>query len=272
MKMYRKLAILILCLFLFASAAFGESNAETAWYELSDDECVITLRLPVVNDDGWTFEISEPRTIELLTMETLGDEPDEDVPDKLWVASFRATGEQFGNATIECTNASVGTYSIDLFAVENGQIQIVDTCSPEDIDNAYVLAAGSADIRREPDAQSESIGTVPEDAQLGWCGKTALDERGMIWFEVEWNQNESGWVSAEDGKLMNMDLIVEFTGDQVNVRNQPGLDGEIVDVFPRGTAALYLNACEVDERGVAWYSIRTNGGPCWVSSKYAKIR
>ena len=94
----------------------------------------------------------------------------------------------------------------------------------------------------------------------------------MIWFEVEWNQNESGWVSAEDGKLMNMDLIVEFTGDQVNVRNQPGLDGEIVDVLPRGTAALYLNACEVDERGVAWYSIRTNGGPCWVSSKYAKIR
>ena len=69
-----------------------------------------------------------------------------------------------------------------------------------------------------------------------------------------------------------IDLIVEFTGDQVNVRNQPGLDGEIVDVLPRGTAALYLNACEVDERGVAWYSIRTNGGPCWVSSKYAKIR
>ena len=57
MKMYRKPAVLILCLFLFASAAFGESNAETAWYELSDDECVITLRLPVVNDDGWTFEI-----------------------------------------------------------------------------------------------------------------------------------------------------------------------------------------------------------------------
>lgn len=270
--MYRKLAVLILCLALSAFVALGENDSETEWYELSDDECVITLRLPLANDDEWTFEISEPKTIELLTMETIGDEPGEDAPEKLWVASFRATNKQFGNATIECTNASVGAYIIDLFAVENGQIQIVDTCSPEDIENAYVLATGSADIRMEPDAQSESIGTVQEDAQLGWRVKTALDERGVIWYEVEWNQNESGWVSAEDCGLMNFDLTVEFTGDQVNVRNQPGLDGEILDVFTRGATALYLNACEVDERGVAWYSIRTNGGPCWVSSKYAKIR
>ena len=271
MKSIIRIVVLLLCLSMLVSAALGENASEAAWYELSGDECVVTLRLPVVDDDGWAFEISAPETIELLTMETIGDEPGEDAEDRQWVASFRATGTQFGHATIECRSASVGIYSIDLFAVENGQIQIVDSCAPADIEKACVLTTGDVNIRREAALQAESIGTVRADEQLAWLGGTAVDERGMIWFEVAWNGTGSGWVSARYSKLMDYDLIVEFTADQVNVRNQAGLDGEIVDAFSRGDTALYLNACALDERGVAWYSIRTSGGPCWVSSQYVHL-
>ena len=272
MKYMIGMVALLLCLSMMVSGALGEHASEEAWFELSGDECVVTLRLPVVDDSGWAFEISNPETIELLTMETIGDEPDEDAEHRQWVASFRATGTQFGHATIECRSASSGIYSIDLFAVENGQIQIVDSCSPADIEKACVLTTGEVNIRREAGLQAESIGTVHADEQLAWLGGTSVDERGMIWFEVAWNGTGSGWVSARYSKLMDYDLIVEFTGDQVNVRNQAGLDGEIVDVFSRGDTALYLNAAALDESGVAWYSIRTSGGPCWVSSQYVKLR
>ena len=272
MKYMIGMVALLLCLSMMVSGALGEHASEEAWFELSGDECVVTLRLPVVDDSGWAFEISDPETIELLTMETIGDEPGEDAEHRQWVASFRATGSQFGRATIECRSASVGTYSIDLFAVENGQIQIVDRRSPADIEKACVLTTGEVNIRREAGLQAETIGTVHADEQLAWLGGTSVDERGMIWFEVAWNGTGSGWVSARYSKLMDYDLIVEFTGDQVNVRNQAGLDGEIVDVFSRGDTALYLNAAALDESGVAWYSIRTSGGPCWVSSQYVKLR
>ena len=272
MKYMIGMVALLLCLSMMVSGALGEHASEEAWFELSGDECVVTLRLPVVDDSGWAFEISNPETIELLTMETIGDEPGEDAEHRQWVASFRATGSQFGHATIECRSASIGTYSIDLFAVENGQIQIVDSRSPADIEKACVLATGEVNIRREAGLQAETIGTVHADEQLAWLGGTSVDERGMIWFEVAWNGTGSGWVSARYSKLMDYDLIVEFTGDQVNVRNQAGLDGEIVDVFSRGDTALYLNAAALDESGVAWYSIRTSGGPCWVSSQYVKLR
>ena len=272
MKYMIGMVALLLCLSMMVSGALGEHASEEAWFELSGDECVVTLRLPVVDDSGWAFEISNPETIELLTMETIGDEPGEDAEHRQWVASFRATGSQFGHATIECRSASIGTYSIDLFAVENGQIQIVDSRSPADIEKACVLTTGEVNIRREAGLQAETIGTVHADEQLAWLGGTSVDERGMIWFEVAWNGTGSGWVSARYSKLMDYDLIVEFTGDQVNVRNQAGLDGEIVDVFSRGDTALYLNAAALDESGVAWYSILTSGGPCWVSSQYVKLR
>lgn len=270
MKIFGKLLLCLMCLSLLATAALAEGDLP--WYELSSDDCILTLRLPVAEDEQWKYAFSEPAALELLTMETLGDEPGEDAAQKQWVASFMPTNEHFGNVTIECNNGFGGVYSLELFIVENGQMQIVDACAPEELQYAYVLTTGSANIRKEPNIQSESMGVAQEGAQLGWLGETARDNRGMIWFKVSWDEDCPGWVSARYSALMDEELVVEFTGERVNVRNQPSLDGDVVDVFTAGDTALYLNVCKLDERNVVWYSIRTCGGPCWVSSKYAYLR
>lgn len=69
------LAMMLFCL-PFAGAEDAADAVETAWYELSADNTVLTVRLPGNNKDGmdWNFEISNPDALELITQEVIEGE------------------------------------------------------------------------------------------------------------------------------------------------------------------------------------------------------
>ena len=51
------------------ACADDAQTSEALWYELSGENTVLTVRLPGNSKDGmdWTFEISNPEALELIT-------------------------------------------------------------------------------------------------------------------------------------------------------------------------------------------------------------
>ena len=88
----------------------GDSNCRNAvesgeaWYELQNDDTILTVRLPSNPSTGydWSYEISNDQAIELLTQEYVQDEaaPDAVGVGGTWVASFANFGSAFGEVTI----------------------------------------------------------------------------------------------------------------------------------------------------------------------------
>ena len=92
----KKLFALLLSLLLLGAAAYAQDSlcalplAEEAWYELSAQDSVLTVRLPIEDENGaWHFLIGNENVLELLTCEVIGDEEGES-GDAMWVGSFRS--------------------------------------------------------------------------------------------------------------------------------------------------------------------------------------
>lgn len=62
----KRIALFLLALVLLAATAVSFAEP-TAWYEISAEDTVLTVRLP---GEDWLFEISNPEALELITMET----------------------------------------------------------------------------------------------------------------------------------------------------------------------------------------------------------
>ncbi len=95
----KKLICLLCALLLLAAtpaALAGEgTTAGENWYELSDEDRVVTVRLPSNELSGlaWAYEISAPESMELITEETIeGEDRGVGGAPNTFVASFRATG------------------------------------------------------------------------------------------------------------------------------------------------------------------------------------
>ena len=135
----------------------------------------------------------------------------------------------------------------------------------------YFQTTGNVHVRAGAGLRYRSLTTVKKGAQVEYLDQEKTDSRGVTWYKVKVNSKVTGWISSkyvDQGD--ETPRTVEITGKSVNLRNQPSLKGEKVDVLYKGDTALYL-ASQTDDRGVTWYQIRVNGGTCWVSSQYAKL-
>lgn len=107
-----------------------------AWYELQNDDTILTVRLPSNPSTGydWSYEISNGQAIELLTQEYVQDEaaPDAVGVGGTWVASFANFGSAFGEVTISFRyarswedNEPAEVRTLHLHIVENSQIEVI---------------------------------------------------------------------------------------------------------------------------------------------------
>lgn len=279
MKQIRILLVALLCLSMLCAPALCESAGGESWYELSSDDTVLTVRLPVAANSGtsWTYDISNPGALELLTMETLDGDAG---ANGTWVASFDGTFEQFGNVTLRLrqTSSHSAAYQVDLFISENNQLEIVYA---GDAMEMQVRATGDANLRSDADVESEIVGFVKKDTICAYQGECSTDSRGVDWYWVDAN-GVGGWISSRyatieitsgDVDAENpTDQIVEVTGEKVNLRSDPDLSARVLDVLCAGDTLTYLNDAATDSRGVVWYYVRADGGAGWVSSHYAHLR
>lgn len=279
MKQIRILLVALLCLSMLCSPALCESDGGENWYELSSDDTVLTVRLPVAANSGasWTYDISNPEALELLTMETLDGSAG---ANGTWVASFAGTFEQFGDVTLllRQTSSRSAAYQIDLFISENNQLELVYA---GDAVEMQVRATGDANLRSDADVESKIVGFVKKDTICAYRGECSTDSRGVDWYWVD-ADGVGGWISSRyatieitsgDVNTKNpTDQIVEVTGEKVNLRSEPDLSARVLDILCAGDTLAYLNDAATDSRGVVWYYVRADGGAGWVSSRYAHLR
>lgn len=112
-----------------------QGKTEEAWYELSGEDEVVTVRLPANETTGyqWFYTFSDEETLELVTQEYVQDEAEEGETGVggTWVASFKGTFEKAGNVTLTLdyaqgeTEEPEETKVLNLFVVENNGLQVV---------------------------------------------------------------------------------------------------------------------------------------------------
>lgn len=60
----------------------------------------------------------------------------------------------------------------------------------------YVYAAGNSNVRREPILDGKILGTMKEGEVASFTGSTSTDDRGVVWYKVNFN-GITGWVSSK---------------------------------------------------------------------------
>ncbi len=153
-----------------------------------------------------------------------------------------------------------------------------------DSDARYVRATARVNVRSGPGLDYEDMGTLVKDEQVSYLGSASADERGVVWYEVQYYSHGVGWVSSVYSRLVGSGdagvastendvsgSYVEATGGKSNVRSGPGLDYEDLGTIQRGETASYLGQSAVDERGVRWYYVDYDGIVGWLSSRYATL-
>ena len=128
------LLALLLCVPLCAMAQEAEPSDEAVqWYELSAEDGVLTVRLPLgdVQKESWQFIVGNERVIELLTCEVIGDEAEEGTDGAMWVGSFKSFSAEEGRTVIQFTRtdesgAVVEARMLHIAAAEDTSLSVVN--------------------------------------------------------------------------------------------------------------------------------------------------
>ncbi len=134
-KLLTLLPCLLLCLIGASaqgsdSAASSQESSPAAWYELSAEDTVLTVSLPIdTAGASWHFQIGNETMIELLSCEVLGDEASES--DAAWVGSFASFSAQQGSTVIQFTlsdseGAHLKAHLLSVEAAQNGALSVKD--------------------------------------------------------------------------------------------------------------------------------------------------
>ena len=61
----------------------------------------------------------------------------------------------------------------------------------------YILGdSGQSYIHPSPDRESRRLGTLKQGESVQFLGRTATDDRGVVWYKIRWNGRDA-WVSSK---------------------------------------------------------------------------
>ena len=138
---------------------------------------------------------------------------------------------------------------------------------------ATVTATGDVYVRSGPGLDYASLSVIDEGQTASYLGATAVDNRGVTWYKVFYN-NVTGWISSRYSELDTWSWsygYVTATGN-VWVRTGPSLSYAKLGAIETGDTLEYRNESSVDDRGVTWYRVYygTNDS-AWISSRYSEL-
>jgi len=148
--------------------------------------------------------------------------------------------------------------------------------------SGYVQATGGdVYVRNAPNLSGGKLTAMQEDQTAAYLNGSAIDERGVLWYYVNFN-GKAGWVSSRFSELYGASIIlpefsnassayVKAVGGDVYLRTSPSLNGGKLTAMKEGQTASYMNGSSLDERGVVWYKVNFNGQTGWVSSRYSEL-
>jgi len=113
---------------------------------------------------------------------------------------------------------------------------------------------------------SNIIEVLPEGTEVTFISLPAnASDDGIDWYNVELDDGTTGWAAGEylspvgTDESFTIGSTVEVASDELNLRAEPGLDAEILDVLPSGTQALIDSTPEsLDD--YTWYRVNIDDG------------
>ncbi|MDO4740740.1 MAG: SH3 domain-containing protein [Eubacteriales bacterium] len=231
----KKILVALLVALMFVCPAFAQAlnSADAPWYELSSSDTVLTVRLPGNTKTGlvWSYEISNPAALELLTQETIvGESEGMAGAATTYVASFKTNANTMNDTSLilRCMDENspeepaVYTCVLDLSTYADNTIEINSALENESFadwceygDDGYTLTV------RLPDA--------------GWSFQIVDEEL----VELITCDDSDGAFVASFMATMNAagDAEVVFTSDD-------GLRYRTVNMFVNESGAIFVNWTE----------------------------
>jgi uncharacterized protein YraI len=140
------------------------------------------------------------------------------------------------------------------------------------IGDAVVVTANQLNVRAQPGLSGRIVNVLPQ----GWrafIDSAPQAKDGFTWYRLWYMGESGGWVAGEylaraaDGGGFPLGVAVVVNTDRLNARAEPGLDGRIVNVLPRGWLA-FIDSAPQSEDGFTWYRIRYMGETAWVAGEF----
>jgi uncharacterized protein YgiM (DUF1202 family) len=110
------------------------------------------------------------------------------------------------------------------------------------------------------------IEVLPAGTEVTFISLPAnASDDGIDWYNVELDDGTTGWVAGEyltpvgTSDSFTIGSTVEVATDEINLRAEPGLDAEILDVLPSATQAVIDSEPESLD-GYTWYRINLDNG------------
>lgn len=220
-----------------------------------------------------TSRADEAEPLEILALSVDFDEPlDRDAATLTFTSGRGATGDATGGAEAEATPEE-----------ENDVIGAIVTTNADDLN-----------LRAEPSTEADVVDQLAAGIELEIVGGP-VEADGFTWYEVEVTAEggNSGWVVADfldgipepaaeetptpastpestsGGAFASGDLVVTTEND-VRIRAEGNLGGEIINAFPAGTE-YEITGEPVDADGYTWYPVTLVSDPeisGWIPSDF----
>lgn len=137
---------------------------------------------------------------------------------------------------------------------------------------ALYITGSSVNGRTGPGTEYDRVLTLTRgDKVTEICKGQSVD--GNPWYKVSFS-GKKAWVSGiyiSTKKPVSEDTghSITLTGDSY-LRDEPDIDGDILDVIKKGTTLSYSDTDYEDRDGetVKWYKVRYDGQTGWVSERY----
>jgi uncharacterized protein YgiM (DUF1202 family) len=135
-----------------------------------------------------------------------------------------------------------------------------------------VITKANCNLRKGPGLDYDAYASVQKGSSMKYLGSTKKDDRGIKWYKVSCYGRKL-WVSSQVSYRKNSKTAkkIYVIDEEVNLREGPGLNYDIVDTVPEGTVLKYLNKSKKDNRKVKWYKISYQGDTAWISSKVCSL-
>ena len=185
------IAALLASVCAFASAE-QSADDDTAWFELGDDQRVVTIRVPSMLNDGceWRYAISNENVLELLTSEDTADESEDGTGE--FAVSFLSTAKNAGDVAITIESVSeigaVEAYTLELSVAKSGAIKVA----------GYSIYDGMGDWLTLTDEACVISVNLPADETTGYAWRYAISNDKLVA-----NTSETYIPGGEDGGVWN---------------------------------------------------------------------
>lgn len=138
---------------------------------------------------------------------------------------------------------------------------------------ASVEFKGDCHVRSYPSVNAPSLGIVREGAYLDYLYEDTVDDRGTIWYKVDYN-NRVCWVSSKYTFLWGgFEYIygdVYVNGDTY-ICQGPDQGSAKLGTVHQGDTYDFLGDVSEDSDGIKWYRIVFGVASGWISSRYSTL-